>query len=161
MSLKNGNDYEVDNVEDEHEDWSEPPEPPRRRLNKIQLFIILFIIAENIIIPPRYQVSNNIALGGIWLWQHTASPAFRETGIVRCRFYPSCSEYSRLGYLHYGFLSGFGRSIWRILRCNPWNRDPHEDWPYEGAWEDCRQLPPSYLGLPDDVHLPPTVRENR
>jgi hypothetical protein len=138
-----------------------PEHPPRRGCGRLFLWIIAFIILENIIIPPRYQVSNNIALAAIWSYQSTVSPVFRETGIVRCRFYPSCSEYSRLSLLHYGFLSGFVRSSWRVMRCNPFNNGPHEDWPYEGAWENCRQLPPSYLNLPEDVHKPSISAEGR
>jgi len=139
----------------------EPKHPRRKGCGRILLWVVALVILENLIIPPRYQVSNNIALAGIWVYQHTASPAFRESGIVRCRFYPSCSEYSRMAFLHYGFFSGLVRSFWRVMRCNPFNNGPHEDWPYEGAWENCSQLPPSYLGLPADVHKPLITTESR
>jgi len=36
-----------------------------------------------------------------------------------CRFYPSCSEYAILAVKKYGFLKGFIKAVWRILRCNP------------------------------------------
>lgn len=38
-----------------------------------------------------------------------------------CRFYPSCSEYSRQAIVRHGLLKGIGKSIWRILRCNPFS----------------------------------------
>lgn len=38
-----------------------------------------------------------------------------------CRFYPSCSEYSRQAFLNHGFLKGLMKSAWRILRCNPFS----------------------------------------
>jgi putative membrane protein insertion efficiency factor len=38
-----------------------------------------------------------------------------------CRFYPTCSEYSRVSYLRHGFLKGTWLTVTRILRCNPWN----------------------------------------
>ena len=38
-----------------------------------------------------------------------------------CRFYPSCSEYSKQAFEKYNFFKAFFLSIYRILRCNPWN----------------------------------------
>ena len=48
-----------------------------------------------------YQISLSPVLGG------------------QCRFYPSCSEYSRQAYLKYGLIKGTYRSLWRLTRCNP------------------------------------------
>jgi putative component of membrane protein insertase Oxa1/YidC/SpoIIIJ protein YidD len=142
--------------DEEYPPYDETRPAFKRRIgcSRLSLYIIGFIILENLIIPPRFQVSNNIALGVIWVYQHTASPLFRETGFVRCRFYPSCSEYTRLSLLHCGFIHGAIMGGWRILRCNPYNHGPHEDWPYEGAWKICNQMPPDYLPLPPDVHTP-------
>ena len=39
-----------------------------------------------------------------------------------CRFYPTCSEYSILSIKKHGLLKGGILSLWRILRCNPWNK---------------------------------------
>ncbi|MBI4272584.1 membrane protein insertion efficiency factor YidD [Candidatus Uhrbacteria bacterium] len=39
-----------------------------------------------------------------------------------CRFYPSCSEYSRQAIISYGLVRGFGNAARRVLRCNPWNK---------------------------------------
>ena len=39
-----------------------------------------------------------------------------------CRFYPTCSEYSILSLKKYGALKGGIKSIYRILRCNPFNK---------------------------------------
>ncbi|MEE9553472.1 MAG: membrane protein insertion efficiency factor YidD [candidate division Zixibacteria bacterium] len=39
----------------------------------------------------------------------------------RCRYYPSCSEYSRQSLTKHGAFKGLGKTVWRILRCNPWN----------------------------------------
>lgn len=39
-----------------------------------------------------------------------------------CKFIPSCSEYA-IGCLEeYGLIKGIRKSIWRILRCNPFNK---------------------------------------
>ncbi|MDP3741131.1 MAG: membrane protein insertion efficiency factor YidD [bacterium] len=43
-----------------------------------------------------------------------------------CRFYPSCSEYSRQSILKYGFFEGIFKSLWRVVRCNPFSK---------GGWE--------------------------
>jgi len=39
-----------------------------------------------------------------------------------CRFYPSCSDYMSLVIKKYGLLKGFQKGIWRILRCNSFNK---------------------------------------
>jgi len=39
-----------------------------------------------------------------------------------CRFNPTCSEYSIQAIKKYGPIKGFFKSIWRILRCNPFNK---------------------------------------
>jgi len=36
-----------------------------------------------------------------------------------CRFYPSCSEYSRQAFQKYGFLKGAFLSFKRIMKCHP------------------------------------------
>ena len=38
-----------------------------------------------------------------------------------CRFYPSCSHYSYQAIYKYGVWKGGVMSVWRILRCNPFN----------------------------------------
>ena len=38
-----------------------------------------------------------------------------------CRFYPTCSEYSKQAILKYGFLKGTFLSIKRISKCHPFN----------------------------------------
>ena len=39
-----------------------------------------------------------------------------------CRFYPSCSHYAHDAIEKYGLLKGGGLAIWRLLRCNPYNK---------------------------------------
>jgi putative membrane protein insertion efficiency factor len=54
----------------------------------------------------------------IRLYQKFISPFFAPS----CRFYPSCSEYSIQAFQKYGVFKGGAKSIWRILRCNPFNK---------------------------------------
>jgi putative membrane protein insertion efficiency factor len=39
-----------------------------------------------------------------------------------CRFTPSCSEYMILAVEKHGPLRGGCKGVWRVCRCNPWNR---------------------------------------
>jgi uncharacterized protein len=43
-----------------------------------------------------------------------------------CRFYPTCSEYSIQALEKYGVIKGGIKSIWRILRCNPFNKGGYD-----------------------------------
>ena len=36
-----------------------------------------------------------------------------------CRFTPTCSQYAIEAFTKRGFFVGFGLTVWRILRCNP------------------------------------------
>ena len=38
-----------------------------------------------------------------------------------CRFYPTSSEYAILAIEKYGAFKGSVKSVWRILRCNPFS----------------------------------------
>jgi putative membrane protein insertion efficiency factor len=48
---------------------------------------------------------------------------------ARCRFEPSCSAYGLEAYRRYGFLKATGKTAWRLMRCNPWNKGPKFDPP--------------------------------
>ncbi|MCP4633780.1 MAG: membrane protein insertion efficiency factor YidD [candidate division Zixibacteria bacterium] len=43
-----------------------------------------------------------------------------------CRFYPSCSQYALESVEKYGTLKGLIKSIYRIIRCNPWNKGGYD-----------------------------------
>ena len=40
----------------------------------------------------------------------------------KCKFIPTCSQYSIEAIEKYGILKGGIMSIWRILRCNPFSK---------------------------------------
>ena len=46
-----------------------------------------------------------------------------------CRFTPSCSAYAIDAFLEWGFFVGFGLTVWRILRCNPFCRGGYDPVP--------------------------------
>ena len=43
----------------------------------------------------------------------------------RCNFYPTCSTYTIESIKRFGIIKGWGYGIWRILRCNPFNKNGH------------------------------------
>jgi uncharacterized protein len=48
---------------------------------------------------------------------------------ARCKYYPSCSEYTAQAVERFGILRGLVLAGWRLLRCNPWSHggfDPVE-----------------------------------
>jgi hypothetical protein len=62
---------------------------------------------------PRFPL-----LALIRLYQMVVSPSLPPD---TCRFYPSCSHYGYQAIYKHGALKGFGLTVWRVLRCNPWN----------------------------------------
>ena len=52
------------------------------------------------------------------LYQKMISPLFPPS----CRFYPTCSEYAIQALTKYGIIKGTIKSVWRIIRCNPFNK---------------------------------------
>ncbi|MFZ6032394.1 MAG: membrane protein insertion efficiency factor YidD [Melioribacter sp.] len=58
----------------------------------------------------------------IKFYQKAISPMFPPS----CRFYPTCSEYSVQAFTKYGVIKGGVKTIWRILRCNPFNKGGYD-----------------------------------
>ena len=47
-----------------------------------------------------------------------------------CRFYPTCSNYAYEAIQKYVALKGGALAVWRLLRCNPFNKsDPYDPVP--------------------------------
>jgi len=70
--------------------------------------------------PPSKQASTFLALGAIDAYRATISPLLARTGLIACRFEPTCSAYGREAIERYGWPRGFGMAAGRILRCHPW-----------------------------------------
>jgi len=49
-----------------------------------------------------------------------------------CRFYPSCSEYAAEAIEKCGICQGIVKSVWRLLRCNPFSRGGYDPVTKEG-----------------------------
>jgi len=70
---------------------------------------------------PRY-----VAVFILKIYQKTLS---MDHGLLRflkpygsCRFRPTCSDYSIQAIEKYGLMRGGFKTMWRVLRCNPWNK---------------------------------------
>ncbi|GEM_PF-191703 len=55
-----------------------------------------------------------------------------------CKFYPTCSEYSKKSFEKFGIFGGFPLSVWRVLRCNPWKKDYSID-NVPKSWDEIRK----------------------
>ena len=53
------------------------------------------------------------------------SPIFSFMGI-RCKYYPTCSEYMMQAIEKYGFIKGFFLGIFRFLKCNPFSKGGYD-----------------------------------
>jgi len=66
------------------------------------------------------------ALWLIRLYQKTLSPDHGPMKEVfpygYCRFHPTCSQYGYEVIKKRGLIIGLPKTIWRILRCNPWSK---------------------------------------
>lgn len=45
---------------------------------------------------------------------------------IHCKYYPSCSEYTKQAIQKYGVVKGSILGIWRILRCNPFSKGGYD-----------------------------------
>ena len=45
---------------------------------------------------------------------------------VKCKFYPTCSDYTKQAIEKYGALRGTILGIYRILRCNPFSKGGYD-----------------------------------
>ena len=48
---------------------------------------------------------------------------------ARCRFYPTCSEYTRQAIEKYGIIKGGQLSLKRIVKCHPLNEGGYDPVP--------------------------------
>lgn len=61
---------------------------------------------------------KSLMIGLIVLYQKTISPYLGN----HCRFFPTCSEYSKAAFERKGFFRGLYLTLNRMLRCNPFGQ---------------------------------------
>ena len=67
------------------------------------------------------EVLLRLAMGALRIYQRLVSPLLRAVFRSECRFYPSCSEYSRQALLRYGLARGLRMTAFRLCRCHPFH----------------------------------------
>ena len=61
----------------------------------------------------------------IIFFQKFISPIFHFLGI-NCKYYPTCSEYTKQAIEKYGVIKGCMLGIKRILKCNPFSKGGYD-----------------------------------
>lgn len=86
---------------------------------------MLFLFIKKIINTPK-----NVVIFFIKIYQKTISldhgPLKGVFPYGYCRFTPTCSQYGIDAIKKYGVIKGGVKTIWRILRCNPFNRGGYD-----------------------------------
>lgn len=72
--------------------------------------------------PPAEQSTAKAGVAVIGAYRWTVGLALGSTGIIRCRFEPSCSAYGREAIARYGSPRGFYLAARRIARCHPFTK---------------------------------------
>lgn len=68
---------------------------------------------------------KKICIGMINMYQKFLSPILTHIG-CRCKFYPTCSEYTKQAINKYGIIYGIFLGIKRILKCNPLSKGGYD-----------------------------------
>lgn len=59
-------------------------------------------------------------------WYQKNISLWLESKNIRCKFYPTCSEYTKQAIEKYGCLKGTIFGVCRILRCNPFSKGGYD-----------------------------------
>ena len=59
-------------------------------------------------------------------WYQRNISVYLESKNIRCKYYPTCSEYTKQAIEKYGPLKGLGIGFMRILRCNPFSKGGYD-----------------------------------
>ena len=59
-----------------------------------------------------------------WYQKHIS--LWLDSKNIKCKFYPTCSEYTKQAIEKYGAFKGSIKGIWRILRCNPFSKGGYD-----------------------------------
>ncbi len=80
-------------------------------------------------------IPSKLGVFAIGLYKLFISPIFSALG-CRCRFYPTCSEYTAIAISKHGLLKGCLMGAFRILRCNPLCRGGYDPVPEKFSWKN-------------------------
>lgn len=76
--------------------------------------------------PRHYEfIMKKLLLKMIRIYQTAISPHTKP----KCKYYPTCSQYTYEAIEVHGAFKGALMGIWRILRCNPWSKGGYDPVP--------------------------------
>ncbi|WP_442872820.1 membrane protein insertion efficiency factor YidD [Bergeyella sp. RCAD1439] len=73
------------------------------------------------------KLGSNIYIAFIWIYKKLVSPIWSK--FFRCKFYPTCSQYSKMSVQKYGLRKGLKMTLNRLSRCRIGNHDSCIDLP--------------------------------
>jgi uncharacterized protein len=76
------------------------------------------LFSNNSVKQTEVDVIKKLFIGLIRIYQIILSPYMGG----QCKYYPSCSQYAILSLKKDGVFLGTVKSIWRLLRCNPFSK---------------------------------------
>jgi hypothetical protein len=59
-------------------------------------------------------------------WYQKNVSFWLENKNIKCKYYPTCSEYTKQAIKKYGAFKGCLLGIFRILRCNPFSKGGYD-----------------------------------
>jgi len=69
----------------------------------------------NMLVDALRRLPTRLVVTTVRFYQLAISPLIGPC----CRFTPTCSQYCLLAVKKYGVVVGLLKTIWRVLRCNP------------------------------------------
>lgn len=60
------------------------------------------------------------------IWYQKNISVWLDSKNIKCKYYPTCSEYTKQAIEKYGVLKGSMLGMWRILRCNPFSKGGYD-----------------------------------
>ena len=94
--------------------------PLRQRLKRPETYLAILVAVILLVVldslrSPASQVTVPIYVSGVRLYQVLGRPLLK--GRIRCRYQPTCSEYSIAAVCEYGIRRGLWLTIKRINSC--------------------------------------------
>ena len=59
-------------------------------------------------------------------WYQKNISLWLESKNIRCKYYPTCSEYTKQAIEKYGVFKGIFLGLVRIIRCNPFSKGGYD-----------------------------------
>lgn len=78
------------------------------------------------------MLMRRFVLSLIKVYQYFISPLYHPV----CRFYPSCSEYTRHAVELHGVFKGLLLGLIRLLKCHPWHPGGLNPVPERFSWSE-------------------------